>query len=153
MPGFCSFNCVMLSDLHLRLRREVKHEDAEEGDDHDGEDDVGEVEERLGCHSHMTSAKLSDLFTFSPPHHCYAHTTYQHYHLLLGYPLHPSNQADVIYDCPLRLRTTWKVMSVVTASAAALRFAYGLHVSRLLLCSLSSSSSRITASLLTSRLM
>ena len=34
--------------MHLRLCREVKHEDAEEGDDHDWEDDVGEVEERLG---------------------------------------------------------------------------------------------------------
>ena len=41
---------------HLRFRRKVKHEHAEEGDDHDGEDDVGQVEERLGrYHPHMTS--------------------------------------------------------------------------------------------------
>ena len=31
----------------------MKHEDAEEGDDHDGEDDVGEVEERLAPQHHV----------------------------------------------------------------------------------------------------
>ena len=31
----------------------MKHEYAEEGDDHDGEDDVGEVEERLAPQHHV----------------------------------------------------------------------------------------------------
>ena len=31
----------------------MKHEDAEEGDDHDGEDDVGEVKERLAPQHHV----------------------------------------------------------------------------------------------------
>ena len=47
MIAFLSFGRLVEGLAHPRFCRKVKHEHAEEGDNHDGKDDVGEVEECL----------------------------------------------------------------------------------------------------------